>query len=394
MDDSLSPLPERPSPPWPDKDYLASMKPVYEAKGDLQSHCDNLRGLVQTVVTRNSFALAGKYIGRVKEEEHRLGELVSRLQAAQTDLEHNPTIDSLTAQIKDLNGQVKAMERRSLLMEQQASGLRSLLDSRADALSGLRRELNELTRMNMSLSYEVDECPRQQLRKGANRSVEVGEDTADFKVLGDSRTQDGHISQLKDSIRKVEEEAGEATTQATGLGEELRVEGFFLKSVRAAKQDLLKSQELPKDSRGLQGSLYFELLGVRERPLAEKGTYRSSLQDRDYKNVVYYTVKRMLSTARSSKKQQQLAAMAIPLTQLRNYAPMQVIGLLCLRPDVIQDLRFKVFPEPYHRLEDTPTKSRSPLPAIGSSRRLPRELHIAKSRLGREVREKHSMSLV
>lgn len=391
MGDSLSPIPEHSSPPWPDKDYLASMKPVYEARGDLQSHCDNLRGLVQKVVTRNSFVLAGKYVGRVKEEEQRLGALVGRLQAAQSDLEHNPTIDSLTEQIKDLKGQVKAMEKRSFLLEQQASSLRTLLDSRSDAVSGLRQELNKLTKMNMSLSYEVDDQPRQQLRGTANRSIEVGEDTSDFMVLEDSRAQDGHISQLKDSIRMVEEEAEEVRTKETGLGE-LRVEGFFQKCVRAAKQDLLKSQELPKDSRGLQGSLYFELLGVREKPLADKGTYRSSLQDRDYKNVVYYTVKRMLSTARSSKKQQQLAAMAIPLSQLRNYAPMQIIGLLCLRPDVIQDLRFKVFPEPYHRLEGT--KTHSPLPAIGSSRRLPRELHIARSRLGREVREKHSMSLV
>jgi len=231
------------------------------------------------------------YIGRVKEEEQRLGELMGRLAAAQRDLEHNPTLDSLNGQIVDLHSQVETMERRSIILEQQASSLRTLLDTRSDALSQARQELNQLTKMNMSLSYQIDEQPRKKLRAFPNKSVDVGEDTTGLLEDEDSKAADGRISQLKDSIRRVEEEAGEVRSKGSGFAEEMRVEGFFQKCVRTAKQELLKSQELPRDSRGLQGSLYFELLGVREKPIAEKGTYRSSLQDRDYKNVVYYTVK-------------------------------------------------------------------------------------------------------
>jgi uncharacterized protein (UPF0335 family) len=264
MAESLSSIPENAGPPWPDKDYFASMQPVYEAKGDLQTQCDNLRGMVRKAVTRNSFLMAGKYIGRVKEEEQRLGELMGRLAAAQRDLEHNPTLDFLSGQIVDLHGQVETMERRSIILEQQASSLRTLLDTRSDALSQARQELNQLTKMNMSLSYQIDEQPRKKLRAFPNKSVDVGEDTTGLLGDEDSKAADGRISQLKDSIRRVEEEAGEVRSKGSGFAEEMRVEGFFQKCVRTAKQELLKSQELPRDSRGLQGSLYFELLGVRE----------------------------------------------------------------------------------------------------------------------------------
>lgn len=375
--------------PWPANDPLSPMKRVYNASSDLQTHCDNLKGMVQQVVSRNSLLLAGRYVDTVKEEEHRLGALLHRVQVAQRELEHSPIIDSLNSQIVTLKSQVTTMDRHCGMLEQQATSLHTLLETRATALSQLREELNQLTKANMSLSYEIDEQP-----KGEVHSLHTPvENTINFPINDASKVIESRLSDLKNSINRLETEV--KTHSKPDLGASLRVDGFFLKCVRAAKHELLKSQELPKDSRGLQGSLYFELIGVREKPIAEIGAYRSNIQDRDYRNVVYYAVKRMMASARSSKKQQQLAAMGISLEQLKRYAPMQIIGLLCLRPDVVQEIEKKVFPAPGQRRHDeTPIKTHTPLPSLISSRHLPRELHLTRSRLGREVREKHSMSLL
>jgi hypothetical protein len=280
--------------------------------------------------------------------------------------------------------QVDTMDKRASLLESQCVAYRSDAECRFKEIAELRSELNAINKDNMSLSYRIDDLLRgspqnSPLRATAGRTLSLATPFQDVKVEL-SRDMDMHLSELRESIKRVEGEAEEIKErQAAGLSD----------------------QELPRDSRGLQGSLYFELLSSKRKPLSSQKTSRSVLQDRDYKNVVYYTVKRMISTARDERRQQQLASMDIPLEQLRNYSPMQVIGLLCLRVDVVSELHLKTFPANVLRIcaqaeeaASAPQSRKASLPKIEGKRYLPAELRMGRSRIGRELREKHSVSIV
>ena len=380
------------------EDYQLTMEPVYEAHETLEDHYNNLHGLVQDVVTRNAYVMSGKFMSRVKREEDRLAELLRRVREAHMDIEHNPTVDFVSTQITELRMQEDTMDKRAEQLLTTCEALKSETEHRKREIDILRDELAQINKENMQISYQIDD-----IVQGTHRSISPIRSLTPRTMLltADTKRPPKEVVSIKEYIRKIEAETETLATQrGSSIAGQLKWESFFQTCVETAKHELMKSQELPQDSKGLQGSLYFELLSSRNKPLSSQRTSRSNLQERDYKNVVYYTVKRMIRTAKEERRQQQLAALEISLDQLRNYAPMQLMGLLSLRPDVISELHIKVFPANLMRVavaesEPTPTVSRKPsLPKINKERYLPPELKLGKSRIGRELREKHSVTIV
>lgn len=381
-------------PPVPsDDDYHYMMEPVYDAHEDLEEHYNNLHGLVQDVVTRNAYVMSGKFMSRVKREEEKLADLLRRVREAHRDIEHNPTVDSVARQIAELRRQEDTMAKRAELLLGSCEGLKEEAESRKREIDALREELGQVNKDNMLLSYQIDD-----LLQGTD-SARVPNRTLSARTLlftAPSARPPAPVISLQANLRTIEAETETLATQrGSTFAEQLKWESFFQHCLQTAKKELLKSQELPQDSKGLQGSLYFELLSSRNKALSHP--VRSNLQERDYKNVVYYTVKRMISTAKDERKQQQLAALDIPAEQFRGYSPMQVIGLLALRPEIEAEMHGKVFPANVLRVTAEGLQSASKLPAlpnVASERYIPQELRFGKSRIGRELREKHSVSIV
>jgi len=384
-------------PPTPiDDDYHYTMEPVYDAHEDLEEHYNNLHGLVQDVVTRNAYVMSGKFMSRVKREEEKLADLLHRVKEAHRDIEHNPTVDSVARQIAELRKQEDTMAKRAEMLLGSCEGLKEEAETRKREIDALREELGQVNKDNMLLSYQIDD-----LLQGTDPGLTaVRTLSARTLVFTAPSRPPAPVVSLQANLRTIEAETETLATQrGSSFAEQLKWESFFQSCLQTAKKELLKSQELPQDSKGLQGSLYFELLSSRNKAAASHPVSRSNLQERDYKNVVYYTVKRMISTAKDERKQQQLAALDIPAEQFRSYSPMQVIGLLALRADVEAEVHGKVFPANVLRVnaqgEGMQSATRLPaLPKVASERYIPPELRLGKSRIGRELREKHSVSIV
>ena len=379
-------------------DYQYTMEPVYDAHEDLEANYNNLHGLVQDVVTRNAYVMSGKFMSRVKREEDKLADLLRRVKEAHRDIEHNPTVDSVSAQIAELRMQEDTMAKRADQLLGGCEALKEEAEGRKREIDALREELGQVNKDNMLLSYQIDDI-LQGTQHGGTPNPPASARTLLF-TAPETRRPPEQVTTIKATLRTIEAETETLATQrGSSFAQQLKWETFFQTCLQTAKKELLKSQELPQDSHGLQGSLYFELLSSRNKPALSQRASRSNLQERDYKNVVYYTVKRMISTAKDERKQQQLAALEISTEQFRAYSPMQVIGLVALRADVEADLHVKVFPANAMRvtavMEQFPTVSRKPsLPKIAAERYIPPELRLGKSKIGRELREKHSVSIV
>ena len=102
------------------------------------------------------------------------------------------------------------------------------------------------------------------------------------------------------------------------------------------------------NKKGLAGSLFFDLIQneINNTPTAmiKDKTYRSNLQERDSKNVLYYTVKRMIKTARNDQKRQQISQIKLTKEDFQSFTSLQILGLLCLRKDIQVELHYAVFP--------------------------------------------------
>ena len=62
-----------------------------------------------------------------------------------------------------------------------------------------------------------------------------------------------------------------------------------------------------------------------------KGSYPVKVLDRHTKNVIYKTIKQIISSAKEEKKKAHILSIQLEWEEFRKFSPMQIMGLLLLR---------------------------------------------------------------
>ncbi|CAG9310218.1 unnamed protein product [Blepharisma stoltei] len=398
------------------------MKPIIEAHTELQTAYKDLDVIIDDVVSRNEWILNNKYLDHLHQQEAKLHNLKEKLVQANFEIENNPEVYRLNEQMKSYTNQYETLSRFSAQLKAQENQYRSQYSEEEKQVMELKQTLKELSKENLKLSYQLEEIkPKEksldnlkskmpQIFSKYSQSNLSQIPTVHFELMNqDQQLECYHliedVENLKKDIYKIRDESQNlGSLQGAFLNEQRKLELFFQECLNSAKQELLKNQQMPQISKqGLAGSLFFELVhseqaNNRTAPTGflKDRSKRSALQERDCKNVVYYTVKRMMRTARDETRNQQLSKLKLPWKDFHDFSTLQLMGLLCMRTDILMMLHQTVFPANVLHLVAREDVSPSPKPTPNrksrDKKRPPRELSIRSSKIGKELMMKHRVA--
>ena len=234
-------------------------------------------------------------------------------------------------------------------------------------MTELKEKLKEITKENLKISHAIEENKTKALNSISSKnklpsvnskfslSNILSQASVKLELLNDDQKVECYgsldeIERLKREIKQTKDASQYLSNlQGAFLSEQKKLEEFFQECFNIAKLKLLQNQQMPQiNKKGLAGSLFFDLIQneINNTPTAmiKDKTYRSNLQERDSKNVLYYTVKRMIKTARNDQKRQQISQIKLTKEDFQSFTSLQILGLLCLRKDIQVELHYAVFP--------------------------------------------------
>ena len=374
----------------------ASMKPIIDAHTDLQDTYNNLDMLIDEVVSQNEWLLnsiinIGRYIARLKQEEEKLQALKDHLSKDYYQIENNPEVFKLDSEIKSYTAQKEALSGFSYQLKSQKDKYRNHFFEEKDYVAELKEKLKEITKENLQISYALEDLKTKPLQTMPSKSkfptlvskystsTISPQPSIKFEFLRDEQKHLcigslEEVQKLKKDIKETKEASQHLSSlQGAFLSEQKKLEEFFQECLQIAKLKLLQNQQMPQiNKQGLAGSLFFDLIQNEKcnsaAVITQDRTYRSTLQERDSKNVLYYTVKRMIKTARNDQRKQQISKIQLSKEDFENFTSLQILGLLCLRNDIQVELHLAVFPanllhiqyNGFNELKKSKTKQKNP----------------------------------
>lgn len=306
-------------------------------------------------------------MARIKQEEEKLQSLKENLKKDQFTVENNPDVYKLEREIKSYVGQKEALSRFSYQLKCQKDKFREHYTEENAYVTELKENLKELTRENLQISYAIEELKNKTLQNTASRSrflplsskysvsnviiqpaikMELLRNDQKFEIMGSL----DEVKKIKKEIKEAKEASQHLSNlQGAFLSEQKKFEEFFQDCLQIAKQKLLQNQQMPQINRkGLAGSLFFDLIQSEKSNLDFKFStgkpYKSTLQESDCRNVLYYTVKNMVKSAKVDQRRLQISKIQLTKDDFSNFTSLQVLGLLCLRSDIQVELHLSVFP--------------------------------------------------
>ncbi|KAL4460986.1 hypothetical protein ABPG74_016458 [Tetrahymena malaccensis] len=122
--------------------------------------------------------------------------------------------------------------------------------------------------------------------------------------------------------------------------------GLLRQCLLTYKSYLEQNQKMTNSKEGLQGSLIFEMSKVRQfqsQPVLHafnKQSYKPSyIMDRESRMIVYDTLKCMLDK-QIQEKQKKITQKQIDKKLFLNFTPIQLIGMMCLKPESFEEIQF------------------------------------------------------
>jgi hypothetical protein len=392
------------------------IKPAQVEHQNLRDTYNKLDMLVEEVVSRNEWLLNSKFKVRLEEAIYELQQMTLKLAQLNHEVENNPEVTHLNSEMDKYNSQAETLRRFAGQLKGQHTFYKEIAYQEQESITALKTELKTLSKENLRMSYKIEEIQRHQVdqisastsrlppisfrSKGA-QSVYFHSLTPDQQLASEQYIQE--VEDFKRNLKQIKEENYKLTTlQGAFLCEQRKAEEFFQDCLEVSRRELLKTQVMPQRStRGLAGSLYFELIYSRlQTQRSHKTLQRSSLQDRDSQNVVYNTVQNLIRSARANSRKQQISNLGIKWSDFSSFNGLQIIGLLNIREDVLRDLHKEVFPANLLHLHSDEAlsasstrvlrKSKSLLNKLTVGTKLPEDLKPHKSRIAKELRAKHA----
>lgn len=387
---------------------------------NLRDTYNKLDMLVEEVVSRNEWLLNSKFKIRLEESIYELQQMTLKLAQLNHEVENNPEVTQLNSEMDNYNSQAETLRRFAGQLKGQHTYYKEIALQEQHSIEALKTELKSMSKENLRISYKIEEMQRRQVEQISastsrlppisfrskatppiSQSVYFQLLTPDQQLASEQYIQE--VEDLKRSLKQIKEENNKLTTlQGAFLCEQRKVEEFFQDCLEVGRRELLKTQVMPqKSTRGLAGSLYFELIYSRlQTQRSHKTLQRSSLQDRDCQNVVYNTLQNLLRSARANSRKHQISSLGIKWSDFSSFNGLQIIGLLSIREDVLRDLHNEVFPANLLHLHSDDTlsasstrvlrKSKSLLNKLTIGTKLPEDLKPHNSRIAKELRRKHA----
>lgn len=397
------------------------IKPAQIECYNLQDTYNQLDVLVEEVVSRNEWMLNNKFKARLEESIEALHIMTLKLAQQNHEVENNPEVTKLNQEMDNYHSQADTLRRFVGQLKGQHSFYKEIATSEEENIIQLKQELKSLSKDNLRISYKIEEIQRSNIEQmtastsrlppisyRSNKPLISNSQSVYFNLMTEDQQINSEqfineIDILKRNLKQVKEENAKLTgLQGAFLCEQRKVEEFFQECVELGQQKLMKTQVMPQRStRGLAGSLYFELIYTKmQSKTSLKKLQRSSMQERDSQNVVYNTMQNILRSARASTRKQQISNLGIRWKDFCTFNGLQIIGLLSIREDVLRDLHKEVFPANLlHLTSDealsTSTtrllhKSHSFLSRMTEGTKLPNDLKSHRSSIAKELRIKHA----
>jgi hypothetical protein len=350
----------------------APMKPIIDAHDSLKYTYNSLDELIGEVVSQNDWLLnskvyTGRYISRLKQEEEKLQHLRDQLEKDYYKIENNPDIFKLDNEIKSYTAQAETLSRFSFQLKAQKDQYRQRFNAERDYVLELKEKLKEITKENLKISYDIEETKSKPLESMISKSKLPSLNSKysathissqlpiKFELLNDQQRNECYesldsLQKIKKEIKDIKEASQQLSSlQGSFLSEQKKLEEFFQECLETAKQKLIQNQQMPQiNKKGLAGSLFFDLIQNEKSNqglgIINEKTHRSAFQDRDSKNILYYTVKRMIKTARNDQRKQQISNIQLTIQDFNSFTSLQILGLICLRNDIQVELHYGVFP--------------------------------------------------
>ena len=259
------------------------------------------------------------------------------------------------------------MSRFSFQLKTQKDIYRTKYDEERSYVADLREKLKEVTKENLKISYSIEETKRKNdkesnlIRKSPSLQSKYSISTLSlhvpikFDLLTDDQKTECYtlleqINNIKKELKETKDTSQNLSNlQGAFLSEQKKLEEFFQDCLQIAKVKLIQNQQMPQiHKKGLAGSLIFDLIQNEKSnsglKIINDKTYRSNYQDRDSKNILYYTVKRMIKTARNDQRKEQISKIHLTEQDFNSFTSLQILGLLCLRNDIQVKLHLAIFP--------------------------------------------------
>jgi len=311
------------------KDVPRLLRPASEVNDKLRYSSDHLQPMIARAVGRKTIIMEQKMRSRIRaaSDQHQvLMDTVSRLDQ---ELAGNRQLATVNTEIQQGNKQTETLERQQQILIARAKEYKATVKESRGEIAALREQLLSLSRENLSLSL--------QLPSGLTAAPTV----SGFS-LSCSPSPKPHMREeaktLRSSLASVREEARDfASLQGTFFLQEITCEQFFQDCLSSCKREFLRLEQLPKSTKGLKDSLYFQLL-PRVRAI---GRSQSQLETRKAEDVMYDTVRHLLDTARV---QAHTVSISVPRRDLERLRPIERLGLLLAHPRAVRRMHEKVFP--------------------------------------------------
>lgn len=313
------------------KDVPRLLRPASEVNDKLRYSCDHLQPMLARAVGRKTIVMEQKMRSRIKAASDQHQVLMDTVFKLDLELAGNKQLATINTEIEQGNKQTETLERQQQILIARAKEYRATARETRGEIAALQAQLISLSRENMSLSLQLRPLHSTAMPTVSGFSLSCSPSPK-------PHTREEEAKTLRSSLASVREEARDFTSlQATFFLQEMTCEQFFQDCLRSCRKEFLRLEQLPKSTKGLKDSLYFQLL-PRVRAL---GRSQSQLETRKAEDVMYDTVRHLLDTARV---QAHTVSLSVPRRDLERLRPIERLGLLLAHPRAVRKLHEQVFP--------------------------------------------------
>ena len=312
------------------KDVPKILRPAIETNNQLRYSCDNLQPMLARAIDRKTILMEQKMRTRIKAASDQHQVLTDTVAKLDRELERNRVLSHISAEIELTTRQTETLERQYEGLLARFQYYQGNAVQRKEEVEVMRKELKRVSRENLALSLKTKQGSQTLATTVTGFSLSCPE-TPKPRRKDPAKT-------LRSSIASVRGEARDFTSlQATFFMQEISCEQFFQDCISACRREFLRLEQLPKASKGLKDSLYFQMLPR----LRSHARSQSQMETRNIDDVKYATVRQIIDTARV---QAHTVSLSIPRADLAHLRPLERLGLLLANPRAIRRLHEQVFP--------------------------------------------------
>ena len=326
---------------------LLELDPAKDSQADLYSYLTRFDDKVLLTLKRQKTMLKGKYLTMM----HHLAKLKKQLEAYETkvlklskEIDENDKIKKLLIQINVYKTYSQTLVANFEILEKKIAEEDEKITRNASLVAKKKKVIFQVNHENIVFSNDISRFKK---LLAQNKSLI-------FPMIHDITTENSSLlslqnprksavfseksellmNQLKLCARKTACLKKDLLNKAFNFNESRKL---FEECLELFTRNVKKSQEIISAD-GLKGSLLFEI--QKNKKNAKIVASNSSfLQDREAKNLVYRTLELLVEKKEKNPASYPLGALNIDWEEFRMLDGKQIVGLLCVSPEILEGIR-------------------------------------------------------